>query len=339
MNKKKVTIADISKATNVSPATVSRVLNHPELVKEETIALVKKAMLDLGCNTNKIADKVNHDQMVIVLNLPSDQNIFYQDVLRGATVSAKAHGCYLLIQQSPIDHGTIHSFCNLLHRVRAAGVILLNQIPADLLDQIQAVAPLVQCCEYNKDTSYPYVSIDDVFAAKNATEYLLSCGRNKISFVNGPIIYKYAVDRKQGFLEAIKEADVTIPKNWLVQLPEINYKMAYTAVCRILNSDTVPNAFFAASDILAMAIIRAIKRYHFKVPRDIMVVGFDNIEFCSITVPSITTVSQPRFQMGYSACEILIEMLLNPASEVKSILLDTELVIRESTSANYLHTP
>lgn len=78
-------------------------------------------------------------------------------------------------------------------------------------------------------------------------------------------------------------------------------------------------------------MIRAAKRFHLHVPRDILVVGFDNIELSSMTTPSITTVNQPKFQMGYTACEMLLELLEEPQEEMKSLILDTELIIREST--------
>ena len=108
-------------------------------------------------------------------------------------------------------------------------------------------------------------------------------------------------------MNALRNAEVMIPKQWIVQLPEVSYEMAYAAVCRLLNSDSRPNAFFTISDVFAAAVIRAAKRFHLHVPRDILVVGFDNIELSSMTSPSITTVNQPKFQMGYTACEMLLD--------------------------------
>ena len=125
-------------------------------------------------------------------------------------------------------------------------------------------------------------------------------------------------------MNALRNAEVMIPKQWIVQLPEVSYEMAYAAVCRLLNSDSRPNAFFTISDVFAAAVIRAAKRFHLHVPRDILVVGFDNIELSSMTSP-------PKFQMGYTACEMLLELIEDPQEEMKSLLLDTELVIREST--------
>ena len=132
-------------------------------------------------------------------------------------------------------------------------------------------------------------------------------------------------------MDAIEEAHLTIPRNWAVDLPENNYEMAYSAVCQMLNSDPVPNAFFAVSDTLAAAVLKAARKFQFKVPEDIMVVGFDNTSISYMCTPSITTVNQPEFQEGFTACELLIKKIMDPETEVNSILLETELIIRETT--------
>lgn len=331
MTNKKITIAQLAKATGVSPATISRVLNHPELIKKDTLNKVQTAMLNLGYEFKKASHIPEQKIKTIIINLPDTENAFYNEILRGAKVSAHAHGCHLLINEAPIEPGTIKEFCALIKGIDAAGVILLNQVSAELLNQIHTILPLVQCCEYNKDSDYPYVSIDDIDAAVKATNHLLACGRNKIAFVNGPLSFKYAIERKEGFLSAMNHADIFVPQNWMIQLPKIDYEMAYAAICRILNEETIPNAFFMSSDIFAMALIRAVRQFHLNVPEDIMVVGFDDISFSSIISPTLTTIAQPSFQIGYSACEMLIEEIINPNAFPKSLLLGTELIIREST--------
>ncbi len=330
--KKKITISDISRKAGVSAATVSRVINHRALVKPETVQQVEEAMSALGY-AYEAPKPVEPSQHTIILNLPEISNAFYQSVIQGANVSAQAQGYDLLINVTPINRNTIQSFLNLLKSTNAAGVILVSCLQESLLEQIRAIAPLIQCCEYNEHADYPYVTIDDVGAAEMATEYLLSCGRNKISLINGPYSFNYARKRQEGFLNVLERRDIFIPQNWIVSLPEINYEMAYSAVCRLLNSDPCPNAFFVISDIFAATVIRAAKKYNLNIPRDIMVVGFDNISFSMLTSPSITTVSQPSFQEGYSSCEILIEMIHTPNVVPKPLVLGTELIIRESTSA------
>ena len=187
MKKEKITVSKIAELAGVSPATVSRVLNHRSIVKESTIRQVEDAMSNLGyplMRERENAYAISH-QPLIVLNIPGIENVFYQDVIRGARVSAKAHGCHLLIHESPLDRGSIRDFCNLLMRVEAAGTIILNYVAEELLDQIRGIVPLVQCCEYNEEADYPYVSIDDYAAAAvgdkpDASDSLLSAAGAEI---------------------------------------------------------------------------------------------------------------------------------------------------------------
>ena len=126
------------------------------------------------------------------------------------------------------------------------------------------------------------------------------------------------------------DANLSIPSSWIIQVPEINYDMAYTAVSQLLSTSEKPNAFFAASDVLAAAIINAAHRYKLHIPEDIMVVGFDNIMISTIVRPAITTINQPKFQLGYTACEMLVERIHNPNSKPRSMTLGTELIVRDS---------
>lgn len=334
MKKEKVTVADIAEKAGVSPATVSRVLRHRDLVKKETIKQVEAAMSELGCLIEKGKMSPSAEQPLIILNVPELDNVFYLKVIDGALVSAKAHGYRLLINDSPLDRSSIYSFTSFLKQVHASGVILLNHVAEEHLDMIRSVVPLVQCAEYNEHADYPYVSIDDYEAATNAAEYIVSCNCNKIAMINGPMSFKYAVKRQEGFIDTLRKRDISIRPDWIVSLPEVDYQMAYSAVCRLLNSEVRPNAFFVISDIFAAAVIRAAKRFNLSVPDDIIVVGFDNLDLSMMTCPSITTVNQPSFQLGYSACELLLDSINHPDMVPKSLILDTELIIRESTTKN-----
>ena len=178
----------------------------------------------------------------------------------------------------------------------------------------------------------PYVSIDDIAATRTIMEYLLSLGRRRIAFINGPIRYKYARHRLQGYINSLDKAGISQESRLIIQLPEINFNMAVSAVTQLLGGENLPDAFFCASDVYAAAVIKACTRMGLNVPRDIMVVGFDNVEIASMLNPTITTVNQPRYQLGLSSCNLLIELINNPKSIIRSILLETELIVRESTS-------
>lgn len=332
MNKAKLSTADIAREAGVSPATVSRVINHRDLVRPETAARVESVMQAMGFTKKQTVISSTDDKKVILVNCPQGTNPFYEEIIRGTITSAEAHGYYLVLNYDHIHPGTIDTFISLIKRINASGVILLSRLSEELLNHLHNVVPLVQCCEYNADADYPYVSIDDYAAAFQAVNYLISAQRNKIAFVNGPGHFKYARERLQGYLDALSEAELSVPSDWILQIPQIDYNMAYSAVSQLLRSDELPNAFFAASDVFAAAIINAARKFGLRIPEDIMVVGFDNISISLMVRPTITTVNQPKLQLGYTACEMLSEIIAHPKNAAKSILLSTELIIRESAA-------
>lgn len=332
MKKTKPTVSVIAKEAKVSPATVSRVINHKNLVNEKTIQQVEDAMRRLGIAVNE-KKKVNNEKKVILFSRETGNTTFYDDICKGILKSTRANGYHLIVNYDIINRGNIGDFIMLLKRANVSGLILSSYLPEDLLESLNAVVPTVQCCEFNENSSVPYVSIDDYNASRQATRYLITSGRNKIAFINGPQSQHYAKERLRGFLDTIYEDGISIPSSWIAHVPSIDYDMAYTIVCQILNSDIRPNAFFAVSDILAAAAINACNRFHLRVPEDIMVMGFDNVSICTMIRPTITTVSQPKFQLGYTASEILIDLLNNPDSNGRNLLLSTELIIRESANS------
>lgn len=328
---KNATISKVAELSGVSPATVSRALNHRSLVSAETLKKIDAAMAALGYQSSKMSVQPDERQKIIVLNIPNFGNAFYQEIIKGAISSASAHKYSLLIHESSLGRSAVQEYCRTLSDVKAEGTILMSRIPEEDLHKIRRICPLVQCSEYNENANYPYVSIDNYSASKTAVEYLLSCGCTKISLLNGPRNFRYSAERLRGFLDTMELAEIFVPKNWIVQLPDVNFNIAYAAVCKLLNSDVRPNAFFAVSDIFAAAAIRGAHRYGLKVPEDVMVVGFDNIPISMMTSPSITTISQPTVSEGYTACELLIDMIENPEIVSQSLTLETELIVREST--------
>lgn len=328
---KKATVQDIAKFAGVSSATVSRVINHPELVKAQTVKAVEDAMNALGADFTKSSADSAYSRNIIVLNVQDIKNTFYQQIMDGANISAKSHGYDLMITQSSLKKDRIPDFIKLLKKVDAKGVILLSILPMQSLEAIANEFPVVQCSEYNPESNLPYVSINNYESAKLATEYLIASGRNKIAFVNGPLSYQYAVERRRGYMDAMNSAGLTVRPDWCIQLPKVDFDMAYTSVRKMLDAKILPNAIFAVSDILAAAAVKAVKQSDLLVPEDISVVGFDNSPISIMTSPSITTVSQPAYQLGFCACDMIHDIVLNSYLDSKTIMLNTEFIIREST--------
>jgi LacI family repressor for deo operon, udp, cdd, tsx, nupC, and nupG len=338
MKEKRLTYQEIAERTGISVATVSRVVTGASYVKDETRQRVLYALEEHGFDTADIKELERARGAgfgrPVIFNIPTMTNPFYSQVFFGAKSAAIRHGYHLLINEEHINGSTIDSILNLIQSVNAAGLILTNFTETAYLKKLSTVIPLVQCCEYDASLDLPYVSIDDVAAAHTVMNYMISHGRRRIVFVNGPIRYKYARHRLQGYCEALEKAGIAHDPKLVIQLPEINYDMAVSAVTQLLSmpDENPPDAIFCVSDIFAAASIKAAGRLGFSVPGKIIVAGFDNVEIASMASPTITTIDQPRFQIGFSGTELLAERITNPYAPSRSILLETSLIVRESTA-------
>jgi LacI family repressor for deo operon, udp, cdd, tsx, nupC, and nupG len=318
---------------DVSVATVSRILTGSARVKPTTsqkvLAVLEKHGFDIAQlkkGKNLLSDGV------LIFNIPSSSNPFYSQITEGAKAAAGRRGFQLVVNEEHINNNTLESIVALIHKVNAAGLIIANHVSKPFLQRLNSTIALVQCCEFDGELDIPYVSIDDIGAAVTAMEYLISQGRKTIALINGPIRYKYARHRLQGYRETLEKSNLPVDPELIIQLPDINYDMAVSAIIQLFKLGKKPDAFFCASDVFAAAVIKAVKLFGLSVPGDIAVVGFDNVEISFMSNPALTTVNQPKFQLGFSSCELLIERITNPKTPVRKIHLGTELIVRESSA-------
>ncbi|GMO55728.1 MAG: DNA-binding transcriptional regulator CytR [Termitinemataceae bacterium] len=332
-NGKKATYQQIAKETGLSPATISRIFTGAQAVREETRQKVLAILQESGYDISTLPPPDDgHNSRLLILNVPNIGNPFYTELIHGSKTAAMQRGYQLLTNEDHINDNTIGNFLTMLQSVNAAGLLLTNHVPTQLLRKLNDVIPLVQCCEYDESLDIPFVSIDDVAVAKTATDYLISLGRKSIAFINGPLRYKYARDRLNGYKESLKNAGITFDPDLVMQLPDINFDFAVSALLTMLDGGAKPNAFFCASDVLAAAVIKVLLRRGINVPNEIAVVGVDNIDISVMTTPTITTISQSEYQLGFTSCGVLIERIHNPKTQFNNIVLSTELIVRESTA-------
>lgn len=335
----KITVSEIAALAGVSPATVSRVMNQRSIVASKTYEKVAAAVKELGGELRKAPERRNAASAdpatssgLILINLPSLSNPFYGAIIKGARASIQRHGYTVLINEGHIDASTAEKLLQTIKQNNVVGLITMNDVETSLCKKLSNATCVVHCCEYNEETGLPYVSIDDVAAAKNATEHLISQGRRRIAFINGPQRYKYARQRLEGFMKAHEEAGIPIIPEYIVHLPEIDSDLATSAAIQLLSLSTPPDAIFVVSDVYGAAVLRACYLSGRKVPEQVAVVGFDNLEISKILIPALTSVSQPKSQLGFLAAELLFEKLADGTVPSKKILLDTELIVRESSS-------
>lgn len=334
---KKITVGDLAEYAGVSPATVSRVLNRRNLVKGETFERVMKAIDALGYELPPAEGAASSGSAAaghgpIFITLPSLSNPFYDEIIKGARTSVREHGYDLLIHEGHINESSIGFLESLISRYHAAGFITLNHIETSICRRLATAVPLVQCSEFNDAVDTPYVSIDNFSAARNAVNHLIRLGRRRIAILNGPARYGYSRGRLAGYRAALEDAGIAYDESYVVHLPDITADYALSAMMQLLKQPVAPDAVFCSSDVFAMPIVRACHLLNKQVPEDIALVSFDNLDISKNMTPSISSVRQPRLQLGYLSAEALFEKISDPSLPNKKTLLDTELIIRESST-------
>lgn len=326
-----VTISDVAKLANVSTATVSRVLSNSGNVKKETTEKVLEAIQKLNYQPNVLARQLRKlETKTILVVVPDITNTFFSKILRGIERVAIENDYEVLLGDTGNDVERERGYLDILRQKKADGMILLTaRLESHLLEEMAGEFPVVLACEYLEGSTIPTVSIDNISSARKATEYLINLGHRRIGFISGPLNVILSRDRLKGFRQAMEQHNIPM-ESFLVQEGDFSFESGYNMMMKFLALDQPPTAVFAANDEMAIGAIKAIKSKGLHVPDDISVVGFDDIKFASIYEPALTTISQPMFEIGKKAMELLIKLINKDQLERNQYILEDQLVIRET---------
>lgn len=325
------TIAEVAKEAQVSVATVSRVINNNGFVSAESRVKVENAIKKLNYEPNMLGRNLRRSESRVILALlPNISNPFYAKIIQGIEDTAIKNEYNVILCQTDCNPEREANYLNLLKQKLADGVINLDPIiDKSYLSQIGKRYPVIQCCEYSDDLDVPYVTIDNKEAAYKAVKHLISIGCRNIALINTDEKFLYARQRKEGYFAALSDSDIGIKPEFIVN-GNLDFDSAQSAVKYLLSLDIKPDAIFAVSDILAIGALKAASDLNIKVPEDLAVAGFDNIPNAKMVTPALTTVSQPMYEIGTEACKMILQKL-NGEKNVLNRVLNTELIIREST--------
>jgi LacI family repressor for deo operon, udp, cdd, tsx, nupC, and nupG len=197
--------------------------------------------------------------------------------------------------------------------------------------QVGGRLPVVNACEYTKNRDITSVRVDNVAAAKAAVNHLLTLGHRRIAFVSGPADSPISIDRQHGYAAALKQAGVAASPA-LVAPGDFSMESGVRAIESFLAKKTRFTAVFCSNDEMAIGAMRALATHGLNVPNDVSVVGFDDIRFARYTSPPLTTVAQPKNELGREAMRMLLELLNDPSTPVLKRVLSADLVVRGSTA-------
>lgn len=326
------TIEDVARLAGVSIATVSRCLHNPQVVAEPTRLRVLSAVRETGYALNTAAQSLRMRRSYTVLVLvPGIGNTFFSEILRGIQEVAAEAGITMLIGDTGREAGREEGYMQNLLNGRADGVLLLAEPQVAWLDlpiaNTLGVRPVVVISEARPGGPGLAVRIDNEGAARDAVRHLVGLGHRRIAHLNGPESNILTAMRRDGYRRALREAGLA--PDPALELPgDFGVASGAAAFRAFAALDPRPTAIFCSNDESAMGFISAAHAAGVRVPRDVSVIGFDDIHFAKVFLPPLTTVRQPRREMGAAAMRMLLEIWAQGAPG--SVILPTEFMDRDS---------
>lgn len=327
------TIEEVAKESGVSVATVSRVINRKGKVTGATRQKVLAAVAKLNYHPNAWGRSLRKGQSRILLILvPNITNPYYSPIVHGIEDMARRSQYQTMLCITDGSQAQTNSYFELLHNGNADGVILMDAKKDDMeISELAKGFPSVQCCEYCSDESVGHVSIDNFKAAYEMTHFLCSVGHRKIGFIGAANEFISTAQRRLGYEKALSEEKISAEPQYIVSAEkDYNFSSGVRAARDLLSLPDRPTALFCISDVIALGALRAAEDMGLRVPEDLTVVGFDDVEYATMFRPMLTTVSQPCYQLGKTSCELLLEQLNGlPA---RSVFLEHKIVLRDSSA-------
>lgn len=323
----------VAELAGVSVATVSRTLKQPESVSPKTRHRVLDAIQQAGYQPNQLAARLRsgktHNLVVLV---PTIANVFFARVISGMQQVAHEKGFTLLLSNTQADEQTESNYARMVESAAADGVIQLRAFNPFKREQLNEhnLHPMVNVCEVLDNVACPTVMLDNRAAAAAMTRHLIKLGHKKIALVKGPARSPLTRDRIAGYRDALTEVGISFDEQLLVA-GDFSLKAGFDAAAQLLKLAERPTAIFCENDEMAIGAMQCLKQAGLKIPEDISVAGFDDINFAEYSDPPLSTIAQPAEEFGRTAVSLLIDVLQGRVTKAAKVILPFDLVIRKST--------
>ncbi|MBL8590101.1 MAG: LacI family DNA-binding transcriptional regulator [Methylobacteriaceae bacterium] len=336
--RKPAKIADVARIAEVSVATVSRTLANPEVVAEETRKRVLAAVTATGYTPNLAGRALRaRRSMLALVVVPDLANPFFPEVLRGVDETLSAAGYGIIIANLDNSAEKESRYVDLACAGQVDGVLLLcgHVIRGRVRDLRASGLPIVAACERIDGEDIPQVEVDNEDAAARAVAHLIDLGHRRIGYIAGPERNVLDRDRRKGFGRALRAARLD-PRKAPAFAGDFTFRAGERAArdWLAMPDATRPSAIFAANDEMAIGFVKTARAAGARVPDDVSIVGFDGIEFADYCEPTLTTIYQPRRDIGATAAALLIAAMTSPKPPSPRFeRIATRLMLRDSTAA------
>ena len=335
-NTARISIKDIARAAGVSHSTVSRALSDSPLVKAETRSRIQDLAREMGYSPDAWARSlVMRQTRAVGVVVTTIADPFIAEVVQGIESTAYQHGYTVILASSGSEPERELAAVEMLRSKRVDGVIVTSsRVGALYQKHLERIGVPVVLLNNHSEQSGRYtfsVTVDNPHGGHLATQHLIDLGHRRIAYANGPAYISSSEGRLTGYHQALIEAG--IPPELDLVVPGTGRTEAGEQALRTLVAlAEPPTAVFCYNDVTAIGLLRAAREAGLSVPQDLSVVGFDDIPFASYSYPSLTTVAQPKFEMGKQAMQMaLVLMSASNSSEVSDIVVKGQLIVRGSS--------
>ena len=336
MKSHQATIRDIAIKLNLSISTVSRALRNAPDINPETKQLVEEMAKKLHYEPNKVAQSLRSNKTnTIGVIVPEIAMHFFSSVLSGIQDYATDQNCQVMICQSAEHFKTEKLNLQMLVSHRVDGLLISLSSQTKDLEHVRTVVskkiPVVLFDRISEEIDTSKVIVDDFQGAFTAVEYLIKTGCKRIAYLGGSKNLLICTHRKNGYIKALEKYDIKVNPEYIIHSTTTEKDIS-EAVIKLLQLPSPPDAVFCMNDPIAIGVIQSLKAEGVRIPDEISVIGFTNEPVSAYIEPSLTTVAQPAYEMGKTACKLLFEQI-NKKGEapITTKVIKTELIIRNST--------
>jgi LacI family repressor for deo operon, udp, cdd, tsx, nupC, and nupG len=333
-SRRPVTIHDVAARAGVSTATVSRTLATPDLVSDDARARVLQAIKATGYTPNIAARNLRAKRsMMVLVVVPNIANAFFAEILRGIDDELVGSGYGIIIGNLDNRREREARYVDLVFAGQVDAVLLMSgRVPAGngrLMSE--AGVPLATICVDIAESSFPSIMVDDQLASKTVVQHLVGLGHTRFGYLSGPLGNRNEIGRREGFMAGLSTAGLN-PSHAHYWQGDFMIRSGVGAAHQFLALKDRPTAVYAVSDSMAISFMKTVMEAGVRVPEDLSIVGFDGIEFTEFVTPTLTTIQQPRHEIGRTGARVLLEALAN-GTPPRSVRLPAPLLIRDSTAA------
>ncbi|MBO0600656.1 LacI family DNA-binding transcriptional regulator [Sporosarcina sp. E16_3] len=336
-----VTIKDVAAKANVAPSTVSRVVSDSPLISEKTKRRVREVMEEMGFHLNFNAQMLalqSTKTIGIIMKNSAKESIitsFFPEVIRGISALCSKHDFSISLTTGESEEEIFTDTVKMVRGKRVDGMIVLYSKKDDKVVPylIESGIPFVVIGKpLIESGKIMFVDNDNVQAAKEATDFLLNLGHEKIAFIGEDKQFEVSEARLNGFIQAVKGKNLDIPEGFIKNI-QFNLNHGKQIVTELMSLAEPPTALVVSDDLNALIVLTALSEKNIKVPDDMSMIVFNNSVISKVANPPLTTVDTQIFQLGYESANCLIELVKDPQMFRKSVIIPTVIVERNSCLA------